>query len=59
VQICVEGPSGVTLKKWNVDSSMASSNRRLIGIRSGCYSVGMHFQFHDANGEVSPAKSIS
>ncbi len=26
---------------------------------SGCYSVCMHFRFHDANGEVSPAKSIS
>ena len=25
------------MKKWNVDSSMAFSNRRLIGIRSGCY----------------------
>ena len=41
VQIFVEGPSGVTVKKWNVDSSMAFSNRRLIDIRSGCYSVGM------------------
>jgi hypothetical protein len=26
---------------------------------TGCYSVSMHFRFHDANGEVSPAKSIS
>jgi hypothetical protein len=32
VQICVKGPSGVTLKIWNVDSIVAS-NRRLIGIR--------------------------
>lgn len=30
-----------------------------IGIRSGCYSVAEHFRFHHANGEVSPAKSIS
>ena len=26
---------------------------------SGGYSVCMHFRFHGANGEVSPAKSIS
>ena len=26
---------------------------------TGCYSVSVHFRFHDANGEVSPAKSIS
>jgi hypothetical protein len=30
VQICVEGPSGVTVKKWNVDSSMTFSSRRLL-----------------------------
>ena len=59
VQIFVEGPSRVTVKKWNVDLNMTFSNRRLIGIRSGCYSVRMHFRFHDANGEVSPAKSIN
>jgi hypothetical protein len=34
VQICVKGPSSVTLKKWNVDF-IAVSNRRLIGIRRG------------------------
>lgn len=28
MQICVEGPSGVTVKKWNVDSSMTFSSRR-------------------------------
>lgn len=33
VHICVKGPSGVTLKIWNVDSIVASFNRRLIGIR--------------------------
>ena len=32
MQICVKGPSGATLKIWNVDSIVAS-NRRLIGIR--------------------------
>ena len=32
VHICVKGPSGVTLKIWNVDSTVASSNRHLIGI---------------------------
>jgi hypothetical protein len=33
VHICVKGPSGVTLKTWNVDSTVASFNPRLIGIR--------------------------
>ena len=33
VHICVNGPSGVTLKIWNVDSTVASSKRHLIGIR--------------------------
>jgi hypothetical protein len=27
VHICVKGPSGVTLKIWNVDSTVASCNR--------------------------------
>jgi hypothetical protein len=33
VHICVKGPSGVTLKIWNVDSTVASCSRHLVGIR--------------------------
>ena len=59
VHICVKGLSGATLKVRNVDSTVASSNRRLIGI------LGDVMGFVGISGstaldeEVSPAKSIS
>jgi hypothetical protein len=59
VHICVKGPSGVTLKIWNVDSIVASFNRRLIGIRWDAIRFVGTSGSTALNGEVSPAKSIS
>ena len=59
VHICVNGPSGASLKIWNVDSTVASSNRRLIGILWDVIGFVGISGSTVLNQEVSPAKSIS
>ena len=59
VHICVKGPSGVTLKIWNVDPTVASPNRRLIGILGDVIGFVGISGSTALNEEVSPAESIS